>query len=56
MGENENLAQVVYQCVQCKREITSEQLPAMIGIKCPNCGFRVLRKVRPPVVKKVKAR
>ncbi len=25
-------------------------------IKCPFCGYRVLRKIRPPVVKRVKAR
>jgi len=25
-------------------------------IKCPFCGYRILRKVRPPIVKHVKAR
>ncbi|MEM2921867.1 MAG: DNA-directed RNA polymerase subunit P [Candidatus Bathyarchaeia archaeon] len=47
---------VIYQCVQCGREIAREQLLMMLEIKCPNCGYRVLRKTRPPVVKRVKAR
>jgi len=56
MAEKQSLAGIVYQCVQCGSEITSEQLSIMLEIKCPNCGYRVLRKTRPPVVKRVKAR
>ena len=47
---------VFYKCVQCGKEIAKEQLSMMLEIKCPNCGYRVLRKMRPPVVKQVKAR
>lgn len=25
------------------------------GFKCPNCGYKVSRKLRPPIVKRVKA-
>ena len=46
---------VTYKCVQCGAGITSDQLASMLGIKCPYCGYRVLRKVRPPIVKRVKA-
>jgi DNA-directed RNA polymerase subunit P len=56
MDLKRELKGIVYQCVQCGSKITSEQLSIMLGIKCPNCGYRVLRKMRPSVVKKVKAR
>jgi DNA-directed RNA polymerase subunit P len=46
---------VTYKCVQCGAGITSDQLASMLGIKCPYCGYRVLRKIRPPIVKRVKA-
>jgi len=56
MTEKPDLAKVVYKCVQCGSDITSEQLSIMLEIKCPNCGYRVLRKMRPTVVKQTKAR
>ncbi|MDQ1279849.1 MAG: DNA-directed polymerase subunit [Thermoproteota archaeon] len=46
---------VTYKCVQCGAIITSDQFSLLLEIKCPNCGYRVLRKVRPPIVKRVKA-
>jgi len=45
-----------YRCVVCGSEVSASQLELTPEIKCPVCGFRVLRKVRPPVVKRVKAR
>lgn len=56
MVENESAPAVIYKCVQCGSEITSEQLSIMLEIKCPNCGYRVLRKMRPTVVKQIKSR
>lgn len=56
MSEKQNPARILYQCVRCGNEITSDQFTIMLGIKCPNCGFRVLKKIRSPVVKKIKAR
>jgi len=53
---NNQTTGVTYKCVQCGKEIAKEQLSLMLEIKCPNCGYRVLRKMRPPVVKRVKAR
>jgi DNA-directed RNA polymerase subunit RPC12/RpoP len=47
---------VGYRCVQCSATITSDQLYLMLEIKCPHCGYRVLRKIRPPIVKKVTTR
>ena len=56
MSEEINLTRIVYECVQCESKITLEQLSIMIGTKCPSCGYRVLRKMRSPIVRKVKAR
>jgi len=49
---------VDYKCVKCGEITTSEDLENLyIGrVKCKNCGYRVLMKVRPPRVKIVKAR
>jgi len=46
---------ISYECVQCGVKITMEQLSITPEIKCPNCGYRVVRKLRPPIVKKVEA-
>ena len=56
MAEKQSLGKIVYKCVQCGGEITSEQLSIMLSIKCPNCGYRVLKKMRPTIVRQVKAR
>jgi len=47
---------VRYKCVKCGSEVSASQLELTPEVKCPVCGFRVLRKIRPPIVKKVKAR
>ncbi len=52
--KKEVLAGVTYECVNCGTKITFEQLTMSPEIKCPSCGYRVLKKVRPPVVKTVK--
>lgn len=56
MAEKKDMAGAVYECIQCGSKITSEQLSIMLGIKCPSCGYRVLKKMRPPIVRKIKAR
>ena len=55
-NNTETLTSIHYQCVRCEKLISADQLSMMIEVKCPNCGYRVLRKTRPPIVKKVKAR
>jgi DNA-directed RNA polymerase subunit P len=47
---------IEYICLNCNSKITSEELELTPEIKCPFCGYRVLKKSRPPIVKKVKAR
>ncbi len=45
---------VVYECVRCGTRVGADELMQLPEIKCI-CGYRVLRKARPPVVKQVKA-
>ena len=42
----------MYKCIKCKKII-----PKLEGkIRCPYCGYRVVAKLRPEVVKRVRAR
>ncbi len=45
---------VVYSCLRCNTKVSSSELDRLPEIKCI-CGFRVFTKIRPPVVKTVKA-
>ncbi|MEM3693422.1 MAG: hypothetical protein QXI39_05325 [Candidatus Bathyarchaeia archaeon] len=47
---------VSYICMKCGETIPYKHIVTSPEIKCPNCGYRVLKKMRPPVVKVVKAR
>jgi len=48
---------IVYECVKCGAEVSLEELDLRGGgVKCTYCGYRVLRKIRPPVVKRIKTR
>jgi DNA-directed RNA polymerase subunit RPC12/RpoP len=43
-----------YECVKCGAIVTIKELELRGGgIKCTVCGYRVLKKTRPPVVKRV---
>lgn len=46
-----------YECVKCGAVVALKELGLRGGgVKCTFCGYRVLRKIRPPVVKRIKAR
>jgi DNA-directed RNA polymerase subunit P len=45
-----------YECARCGKQIKGEELIFLERLTCPNCGYRVLKKIRPPVVRKVKAK
>jgi len=48
---------IIYECVVCGRRVSWKNLQFRGGrIRCPNekCKSLVLRKVRPPVVKRIK--
>ena len=43
----------MYKCMNCEKKITDEDIRKRI--RCPFCGYRIIVKNRPEVVKKVKA-
>ena len=45
---------VIYSCLRCNTQVSSSELSRLPEIKCI-CGFRVFTKVRPPIVKTIKA-
>jgi len=48
---------LVYECVRCGAKVTPDEIKLRGGgVKCTVCGYRVLKKIRPPVVKRVSAR
>jgi DNA-directed RNA polymerase subunit P len=44
----------IYECVRCGTKTTQEELSRLPEVKCI-CGYRVFKKVRPQVVKQIKA-
>ena len=47
---------LAYECVKCGAKVALDELELRGGgIKCTICGYRVLKKLRPPVVKRVRA-
>jgi DNA-directed RNA polymerase subunit P len=46
----------MYECVRCGSRVAYSELERYVSFRCPQCGYRIFRKVRPPVVKRVKAR
>jgi len=45
---------VIYSCLRCDTQVSNTELSRLPEIKCI-CGFRVFTKVRPPIVKTIKA-
>ena len=45
---------VIYSCLRCNTKVGNSELLRLPEIKCI-CGFRVFTKIRPPIVKTVKA-
>lgn len=47
---------IIYTCVKCDRDMTNKDLELRGDhIKCIHCGYRVIRKKRNPIVRRVKA-
>jgi len=46
----------VYECVRCGHRVDYSELERYISFRCPHCGYRIFRKIRAPIVKRVKAR
>ena len=51
---NEEKFEGLYSCLRCGTEVSNIELSRLPEIKCI-CGFRVFSKLRPPIVKTVKA-
>jgi len=46
---------IEYECLKCHRRFKGKEMLFVNQLKCPQCGYRVLTKTRPPVVRVVKA-
>ncbi len=52
MSEKDEL---MYKCIRCGRDTSYKELEMRGGrIKCSHCGYRVLQKKRPPIVRRIK--
>ena len=51
---DEEKFEVIYTCLRCGTSVSNIELSRLPEIKCI-CGFRVFSKLRPPIVKTVKA-
>ena len=45
----------LYECLKCGNVADGAEFELRQKIACPVCGYRVLRKVRNPVVRRLKA-
>jgi len=45
----------VYECTRCHLRFKGEELIFRDQLKCPRCGYWIMAKTKPPIVKKVKA-
>lgn len=53
-SQEETKFEVRYSCLRCGTYTTNEELLKLPEIKCI-CGYRVFVKIRPPLVKRIKA-
>ncbi|RLJ06555.1 MAG: DNA-directed RNA polymerase subunit P [Candidatus Aenigmatarchaeota archaeon] len=45
----------MYKCMKCGKEVEID-LKTAKKIICPHCGYRIIMKTRPKIIKKVIAR
>jgi DNA-directed RNA polymerase subunit RPC12/RpoP len=48
-----NLGSIIYECERCGTKQSLEELSLYPEIKCKKCGYRVLKKARPPLPKNI---
>jgi len=53
--EWKSIEQMTYECVRCNQKFSGKDLALRERIACPYCSYKVIKKVRPPIVKRVKA-
>lgn len=44
---------MIYRCGECRELV---ELDLEYGVRCPKCGFKILYKVRPEIVKRVRVK
>jgi len=50
-------AEIAYECLKCGSLVPSKELEIRGGeIKCIVCGYRILKKMRPPIVKRIQSK
>jgi DNA-directed RNA polymerase subunit RPC12/RpoP len=55
--EEKSIPETSYECVRCTAKVSSKELALRGGrVKCTFCGYRVLKKIRSPIVKRVSAK
>ena len=48
---------IVYEFMRCGAQVPAEELELRGGeTKCIICGYRILKKVKPPAVKRIQAK
>ena len=47
--------EVYYACMVCGYKISFKELSSSVSFRCPKCMSRMFVKVRPQIVKRVKA-
>lgn len=47
---------MIYECVRCGKRARADEwhYPGTTAFKCPQCSYKVSKKVRAPIVKRVK--
>lgn len=47
---------IMYECIRCGNPMPESEIELRGGhVKCINCGYKVLRKVKPPIVTRRRA-
>jgi DNA-directed RNA polymerase subunit RPC12/RpoP len=44
------------ECCRCHYKFKGEEMVFLDQLKCPQCGYKILKKVKPPIVHRIKAK
>lgn len=45
----------IYMCMKCGRVFSRSEMEILPGIRCPYCNYKIILKVRSPMVKRIPA-
>jgi DNA-directed RNA polymerase subunit RPC12/RpoP len=46
---------VEYECLRCHARFKGQEMLNRDRLACPECGYKIIKKVPPPIVKRVRA-